>query len=173
VSEAHRLEQAGLAELRDQGTVGIDEDPFDDALEQLAVARIVPREERRAPGCVAGDRAGPRVQHRLTEAFPSIVEYGRGEILLTRTITHGDQGFMFGDPKGFPREAKPQIEDMVLDKLFYFDERPTFEAQFEAFMKLGGPYWMSCVTKNEKTPILAPDHYKTYLDDHVERIGAR
>jgi hypothetical protein len=30
-------------------------------------------------------------------------------------------------------------------------------------MKLAGPYWMSCVTKNDALPILAPDHYLTYL----------
>ncbi len=30
-------------------------------------------------------------------------------------------------------------------------------------MKLAGPYWMSCVTQNDAVPILAPDHYLTYL----------
>ena len=30
-------------------------------------------------------------------------------------------------------------------------------------MKLAGPYWMSCVTKDEDVPILDPDHYLTYL----------
>ena len=37
-------------------------------------------------------------------------------------------------------------------------------AQYEAFMKLAGPYWMSCVTKNEDVPVLAPAHYRTYLE---------
>jgi len=89
---------------------------------------------------------------------------GKGEILLTRAIRHGEQVFLWGDPKGFPREMKSQIENMVSGKLFYFDDEETPEAQFEAFMKLAGPYWMSCVTKNEATPILDPDHYLTYLD---------
>jgi hypothetical protein len=110
---------------------------------------------------------------KVIEAFPSVEAYGKGEILLTRTIAHGDQVFMFGDPKGFPKEAKHQIEEMVLDKLYYFEDRETLEAQFEAFMKLAGPYWMSCVTKNESTPILEPDHYKTYLDENVDRTEAR
>jgi hypothetical protein len=106
------------------------------------------------------------ISSRVTSAVPSVDEYGRGEILLTRMITHGNQVFVWGDPKGFPKEAKAQIEDMVIGKLFYFDdqEAETPEAQFETFMKLAGPYWMSCVTKNDATPILDPDHYRTYLD---------
>jgi hypothetical protein len=41
------------------------------------------------------------------------------------------------------------------------------EVQYEKFMKLAGPYWMSCVTKNEAVPILAPDHCLTYLPQRV------
>lgn len=101
---------------------------------------------------------------KVITAFPSIDEYGKGEILLTRMMSYRDQVFVFGNPKGFPKEARDQIEDMVLDKLFYFEDEPTIEAQYEKFMKLAGPYWMSCVTKNDSTPILGPDHYRTYLD---------
>jgi len=104
------------------------------------------------------------ISRKEISTFPSIEEYGKGEILLIRTIAHGDQVFMFGNPKGFPREAAAQIEEMVLDKLFYVDEAPTPIAQYEMFMKLAGPYWMSCVTKNDAVPILEPDHYRTYLD---------
>jgi hypothetical protein len=104
------------------------------------------------------------ISDRTISAFPSVEAYGKGEILLTRAIPDGNQVFFWGDPKGFPREVKAQIEAMVLRKLFYFDEEKTPASQFEAFMKLAGPYWMSCVTKNEATPILDPDHYRTYLD---------
>ena len=97
----------------------------------------------------------------VISAFPSVEEYGKGEILLTRTMAYGDQLFIFGNPKGFPKEAKNQIEDMVLDKLFYFEDEATPIAQYETFMKLAGPYWMSCVTKNDSVPILDPDHYLT------------
>jgi hypothetical protein len=79
-------------------------------------------------------------------------------------MAYGNQVFLFGNPKGFPKETKTHLEDMVLNKLFYFDDEATLEAQYEAFMKLAGPYWMSCVTKNDDTPILQPDHYRTYLD---------
>jgi hypothetical protein len=101
---------------------------------------------------------------KVTEAFPSIDEYGKGEILLTRMLAYKDQVFVWGDPKGFPRQKKTHIEDMVLDKIMvYSDPNDTPEVQYEKFMKLAGPYWMSCVTKNDATPILAPDHYLTYL----------
>ncbi len=104
------------------------------------------------------------ISGRTISAFPSVDAYGKGEILLTRAIRHGEQVFFWGDPKGFPKETKGQIEDMVRDKLFYFTEETTPEAQFEAFMKLAGPYWMSCVTKDEAVPILEPNHYRMYLD---------
>ncbi len=56
---------------------------------------------------------------------------------------------------------------MILDKLHYVvdleDELGPVELAFEKFMKLAGPYWMSCVAKNDDLPILMPDHYRTYL----------
>ena len=45
----------------------------------------------------------------------------------------------------------------------YAREATLAEVQYGKFMKLAGPYWMSCVTKNDAIPILAPDHYLTYL----------
>ena len=43
---------------------------------------------------------------KVTEAFPSIEEYGKGEILLTRMMAYEDHVFVWGDPKGFPKEKK-------------------------------------------------------------------
>ncbi|MGA2451399.1 MAG: hypothetical protein ABTD50_22305 [Polyangiaceae bacterium] len=101
---------------------------------------------------------------RVTSALPSVEKYGEGEILLARMMAYKDTVFVFGNPKGFPKETKERLEDMVLDKLFLnFDAEEALETQYEKFMKLAGPYWMSCVTKNEAIPILAPDHYQTYL----------
>jgi hypothetical protein len=100
----------------------------------------------------------------VISALPSVEDYGKGEILLARTMAYGDQVFIFGHTKGFPKEAKKQIEDMVLNKLFDFGSGTATSADYEAFMKLAGPYWMSCVTKNEVVPVLDPDHYRTYLD---------
>jgi hypothetical protein len=103
------------------------------------------------------------ISGKVTETFPSIEHYEKGEILLTRMIPYGGQVFAFGDPKGFPKEAKRKIEDMVIGKLDYVGVEPDPISQFEKFMKLAGPYWMSCVTKDEDVPILDPDHYLTYL----------
>jgi hypothetical protein len=101
---------------------------------------------------------------KVTEAFPSIEEYGKGEILLTRMLPYKGHVLAWGDPKGFPREKKTHIEDMVLGKIMvYANPRDQPEVQYEKFMKLAGPYWMSCVTKNDAIPILAPDHFLTYV----------
>jgi hypothetical protein len=105
------------------------------------------------------------ISGRVIEAFPSINDYGQGEILLVRTMEYEGQVFLFGNAKGFPREARREIEEMVTNKLFYFDEGNDEAAQYETFMKLAGPYWMSCITKNEDVPIFSPDHYQTYLKD--------
>jgi len=91
---------------------------------------------------------------RVFSAYPSIDYYDRGEILLARSMTYGNQVFIFGDPKGFPNEYKDVLEGMVAAKLFYFDNEPTPIAQYEKFMKLAGPYWMSCVAANDDLPIL-------------------
>jgi len=99
----------------------------------------------------------------VMEAVPSVEGYGNGEILLTRTMEYDGQTFIFGDPKGFPREKRSAIENMVANKLFFFDDAETPVAQYETFMKLAGPYWMSCVAENNELPILAPDHYLTHL----------
>ena len=99
----------------------------------------------------------------VIEAFPSVDEYGQGEILLTRTMKYDGQVFMFGDPKGFPKETRSSVENMVANKLCYFDDEETPIAQYETFMKLAGPYWMSCVAENDELPILDPDHNLTYL----------
>jgi len=101
---------------------------------------------------------------RRIATFPQVDAYSKGEILLTRALRHGEQVFFWGDPKGFPKEMQRPIENLVRDRLVYFLEEETPAAPYEAFMKLAGPYWMSCVTKNEAIPILEPDHYRTYLD---------
>lgn len=74
----------------------------------------------------------------------------------------GAHTFMFGNPKGFPQERKRQIEEMVRDKMCFFEPAP-IPAAYETFMKLAGPYWMSCVTSDQDAPILDPDHYRTYV----------
>lgn len=99
---------------------------------------------------------------RTVSTFPSVEEHTRGEIFLTRLIHIDGQVFQFGNPYGFPADYKESLEDMILGKLFFFPGA-SIDEQYETFMKLAGPYWMSCVTQNAALPILPPDHYLTYL----------
>ncbi|MBF0350252.1 MAG: hypothetical protein HQM11_04440 [SAR324 cluster bacterium] len=92
----------------------------------------------------------------------SIPEFESGEIFLTRLVETGGKIFSFGHPKCWPKEFKVHIENMVINKLYYF-EAPSTEEQYELFMKYAGPYWMSCVIQDEESPILPPNHYLTYL----------
>ena len=96
--------------------------------------------------------------------LPSVDEYDKGEIYLTRIMTTPDRTFMFGNPKAFPRTHKAQLEEMVIDKMLSFDIVPDVAQMYEKFMKLAGPYWMSCVTSDQDAPIHDPDHYLGYLD---------
>jgi hypothetical protein len=98
------------------------------------------------------------------ETFRSVRAYKEGEIFLTRLVDYQGRIYQFGDPKCWPREYKSQIEDFVREKMSYFDGS-TPEEKYTKLMKLGGPYWMSCVTANPDFPILSPHHYLKYLRD--------
>ena len=101
---------------------------------------------------------------RDLSVLPSVDEYDKGEIYLTRMMTTPDRTFMFGNPKAFPRTHKKQLEEMVIDKMLSLEIVPDVVQMYETFMKLAGPYWMSCVTSDQNAPIHDPDHYLGYLD---------
>jgi hypothetical protein len=100
---------------------------------------------------------------KVISTIRSVPEYGKGEIFLTRIVEYKGEFFQFGDPKCWPSDYKNQIENMVLNKLFYFEEDEFDDKEdYKKFMKLAGPYWFSCVCTNENMDILNPDHYLTY-----------
>lgn len=99
---------------------------------------------------------------RVLSTIRSVPEYGKGEIFLTRVVEHNGELFQFGDPKCWPKNHKSQIEDMILNKLFYFEGQNTNE-RYEKYMKLAGPYWFSCVSTDPSVDIYSPDHYLKYL----------
>jgi hypothetical protein len=106
------------------------------------------------------------VTGNVIDVLPTVEEYTKGEILLSRAVSYDGKTFFLGDPAGFPREAKRKIERMVLDKLIFLrepGEKRSIPEQCDRFMRLAGPYWMSCITKNEDAPILDPDRYLSYL----------
>lgn len=109
------------------------------------------------------------ISGRTVEVIRSIEEFNKGEIFLTRVVQIEGENFCFGDPKCWPKEHKNALENMVKQKLFYFDGH-SIEEQFENFMKLSGPYWMSCVIQDKNFPIHPPDYYLSYfLENHRKR----
>jgi len=97
------------------------------------------------------------------DTFRSVQEYEKGEIFLTRLVDYKGQIYQFGDPKCWPKEYKSQLEGFILEKMWFFDGSTT-EEKYMKLMKIGGPYWMSCVTSNPNFPILSPDHYLEFLE---------
>ena len=98
--------------------------------------------------------------------FYYLAQNGKGEIFLTRIVEYNGECFQFGDPKCWPADYKHKIENMVLNKLFYFESDDAGDEEgYKNFMKLAGPYWFSCVCTNHDADILDPDHYLWYGRD--------
>lgn len=95
---------------------------------------------------------------RVLSTLRSVPDYVPGEIFLGRIIEFGGDRFLLGDPKNWPPQA---LFDLVYDRLPRNAESTTSE-QYEKFMKLAGPYWMSCVSGSDDDEILSPDHWKSY-----------
>jgi len=101
--------------------------------------------------------------NKIIKVENTIPVFEKGEIFLTRLVKIGGKIYSFGDPKCWPKEYKLQLENMVKDKLFYFNGA-SVEAKYKQHMKYAGPYWMSCVVADEECPILQPDRYLDYLE---------
>lgn len=102
---------------------------------------------------------------RVIDVFPSFEQGEPGEIVLGRIVELEGQRYFWGEVKAFPAETCAALEDMIGNKLFYFeDEASTRSGLYEVFMKLAGPYWMSIAAINDRLPILDPDHYLTYRE---------
>lgn len=114
------------------------------------------------------------ISDKTAEAFRSINRFGKGEIFLTRIVCMDGVNYLFGDPRCWPKESKNNVEAFVLNKLALFSTtdlpnvrldqiKPGDLTQlFEAFMKIAGPYWMSCTIVDDLIDILLPDHYLCY-----------
>lgn len=100
---------------------------------------------------------------RVIEAYPSVERGEPGELILARALELDGSVYFWDEVKAFPADSLQAIEDMVGAKLFYFGNQASSAARYESFMKLAGPYWMSVVGSNDALPILAPNHYLTYL----------
>ena len=95
----------------------------------------------------------------------SVPEYDHGEIFLTRIISYLGDNFQIHDPRCYPSQYKDHVKSMVENKLFYISETGSDEQDYLKFMKLAGPYWMSCTHPDQNIAILNPDHYLSYYRD--------
>jgi len=100
----------------------------------------------------------------------SVPYYESGEIFLTRIVSFLGDTFSIHNSKSFPSEFKNNIEDMVKNKLFYVSETEDVVSDYELFMKLAGPYWMSCTHEDPSSPILQPDEYKYFYVTNKEKL---
>lgn len=100
--------------------------------------------------------------NKSVSASRGIPYYESGEIFLTRIVTYLGDTFSVHDSKSYPPEYKKQIENMVRNKMHYIASSQNEEDDYKIFMKLAGPYWMSCTNSSESSPILDPDEYKYY-----------
>lgn len=98
---------------------------------------------------------------RVISTVQSVPDYVPGEVFLGRIFEFGGDRFLLGDPKNWPPSYERSLFDMVYDRL-PGEANSTTEARYVKFMKLAGPYWMSCVCGNEDDEILRPDHWKSY-----------
>lgn len=92
----------------------------------------------------------------------SVPYYEPGEIFLTRIISYLGNSFMIHDSKSYPTEARKTLEEMVRNKMHFISSSKNEVENYERFMKLAGPYWMSCTHTDQSTPILLPDEYTYY-----------
>jgi hypothetical protein len=89
--------------------------------------------------------------------------YEPGEIFLTRIISYMGDNFAIHDPMNYPSKHKKHIEDMVRNKMDFIQLTKNEVSDYQAFMKLAGPYWMSCTHATAKSDlILDPDEYTFY-----------
>lgn len=102
------------------------------------------------------------ISEKVISTVRSVPNYESGEIFLTRIVSYLGDNFQIHNPQCYPSDFRQQIIDMVNRKMFLISESNNHIQDYESFMKLAGPYWMSCTHPNQSIPILSPDHYKVY-----------
>ena len=107
--------------------------------------------------------------NRALSTVRSVPYYESGEIFLTRLVSFLGDTFTIHDSRSFPPEYRNTLENMVKNKLFYIAETDNEIDDYERFMKLAGPYWMSCTHSDSSIPILQPDEYKTFYQSPIHK----
>jgi hypothetical protein len=89
----------------------------------------------------------------------SVPYYEPGEIFLTRIVSYAGDSFLLHGPMNYPSTLKNHVEDMVRNKMFFIASTKNEISDYEKFMKLAGPYWMSCTHAAAKSDhILDPNN---------------
>ena len=104
---------------------------------------------------------------KVISVFHMLEEPEKGQICLARVLTTGDHKYLFGEIHCWPSENTSQIFNMVVDKMsLYCLDAPKsgseslMSAQYEKFMKISGPYWMSIVGETDFfADVIMPDFY--------------
>jgi hypothetical protein len=105
---------------------------------------------------------------KVTSTLRSVPDYEPGEIFLGRIIESGGDRFLFGDPKNWPPGNRESLMGMVSNHLSVVPGRSETK-KYERFMKLAGPYWMSCVCGDDEDEVLSPIHWRSYHTGVEER----
>lgn len=101
--------------------------------------------------------------NNIISTVRSVPYYEPGEIFLTRIVSYAGDSFLLHNPMNFPSTLKDHVEDMVRNKMFFIASTKNEVSDYEQFMKLAGPYWMSCTHATAKSDhILDPDEYEFY-----------
>lgn len=100
--------------------------------------------------------------NQVISTVRSVPYYEPGEIFVTRIINYLGDSFQIHSAQSYPAEYKEALIGMVEAKLFLVAETNNTAQDYEHFMKLAGPYWMSCTHVDQSIPIFSPDHYMTY-----------
>lgn len=105
--------------------------------------------------------------NQVISTVRSVPDYEPGEIFLTRIVSYLGDSFQVHNPQCYPPEFKEAVIGMVERKLFLIGETGNDAKDYKNFMKLAGPYWMSCSHPDQSISIFSPDHYLTYYAETV------
>ncbi len=99
---------------------------------------------------------------KVISAVRSVPDYESGEIFVGRIVSYLGDSFLIHDPRNFPPAAKQAVAQMYADKFFYISDTMDDAVDYEAFMRLAGPYTMAVTNVDTRVPVLLPDHYEVY-----------
>jgi len=99
---------------------------------------------------------------KVINTVRSVPDYESGELFVGRIVSHLGNSFLIHDPRCFPPLVKQTVKQMYKDKFFYISDTMEDAVDYDAFMRLAGPYTMSVTNSDDQVPVLSPDHYKVY-----------